>query len=74
MFQKCHHHLHSLVEFESDIINQKVDEDCSLDIFEKMTRTSEPTKKACQKSTLDFQAVSNEWQRYQMSFPRIREA
>ncbi len=33
MFQKCHHHLHSLVEFESDIINQKMDEDRSLDIW-----------------------------------------
>jgi hypothetical protein len=43
-------------------------------IFEKMTRTSEPTKKACQKSTLDFQVVSSEWQRYQMSFPRVKEA
>jgi len=64
----------SLVEFESDIINQKMDEDYSLDIFEKKTRTSEPTNKACQNNTLDFQAVSSEWQRYQMSFPRVKEA
>jgi hypothetical protein len=67
-----------LVEFESDIINQKVDEDCSLDIFEKMTRTSEPTKKFCQKSTLDFQmngkdikCLFQELEKHETMFPIV---
>jgi hypothetical protein len=65
MFQKCHHHLHSLVKFESDIINQKVDEDCSLNIFDKMTRTSEPTKNLVKRALLIFK-------RFQMNGKNIK--
>jgi len=40
---KCCRHLHSL--FGNIIIDQGVDENCSLDTFEMTTNTNEPTKK-----------------------------
>jgi hypothetical protein len=40
---KCHYHLHSLVEFERDIVNQGIEEDDSLDIFEMIANSNEPT-------------------------------
>lgn len=40
MFLKCHHHVHTMVEFLSDFVNQGNDEDSSLN-----TITSEATKK-----------------------------
>jgi len=34
MFIKCDYHLHLLVEFERGVVDQKVEEDMSLDIFQ----------------------------------------
>ncbi len=45
MLLKCHYHLHPLVEFERGVVDQKVEKDNSLDIFEMTTSTSEPTTK-----------------------------
>jgi hypothetical protein len=54
MLLKCHHHLHPSVEFESVFVNIGVDEDCSLDIFEKIANTSEPTKELVNMELLIF--------------------
>jgi hypothetical protein len=45
MLIKCHYHLHPLVvELEKNIIvDQGIEEDNSLDIFEMITNTNEPT-------------------------------
>jgi hypothetical protein len=43
MFLKCYYHLHPLVESERGVVNQRVEEDMSLDIFEMTTNTNEPT-------------------------------
>jgi hypothetical protein len=54
MLLKCHHHLHPLVESESVFANISVDEDCTLDIFEQTTNTTEPTKELVNKELLIF--------------------
>jgi hypothetical protein len=38
IFLMCHYHLHPLVEYERGIVDQKVEEDNSLDVFEMITR------------------------------------
>jgi hypothetical protein len=43
MFMKCYYHLHPWVEFERGVVDERVEEDKSLDIFEIITNTSEPT-------------------------------
>jgi hypothetical protein len=42
MLLKCYHHLHPL--FENPNVNQHVDENYTLDIFEMIVNTNEPTK------------------------------
>ncbi len=42
MLLKCYYHLHPL--FENANVDQGVDEDCNLDIFELTTNTNEPMK------------------------------
>ncbi len=44
MFLKYYHHLHPLTEFVK-CLNQIVDEDSSVDIFQQIAFTSEPSKK-----------------------------
>jgi hypothetical protein len=41
MFLKYYYHLHPLVESKRDVVEQRVQEDMSLDIFEMTTSTSE---------------------------------
>jgi hypothetical protein len=41
MFLKYYYHLHPLVESKRDVVEQRVQEDRSLDIFEMTTSTSE---------------------------------
>jgi hypothetical protein len=40
---KCYYHLHPLVESQRGVVNKRVEEEKSLDIFEMITNTSEPT-------------------------------
>ncbi len=40
---KGYYHLHPLVEFERGVVDQKVEEDMSLDIFEMTNNTNEST-------------------------------
>ncbi len=41
MLLKCHHHLHSLIELESELVNKKIDEDYNLHILGMAFNTSE---------------------------------
>jgi len=43
MFLKCYYHLHPLVESKRGVVDQRVEEDMSLDIFEMTTNTNEST-------------------------------
>jgi hypothetical protein len=43
MLLKCHYHLHLLAEFERGVVDQRVEEDNNLDIFEMIVNTSELT-------------------------------
>jgi hypothetical protein len=45
MLLKCHYHLHPLVEIENAIVDSRIDEDYSLNIFEMIVSTSKLTKK-----------------------------
>ncbi len=53
MFLKCYYHLHPLVEYEK-VVDEKVEEDMSLNIFEMTTNTSEPTMELVNKKLLIF--------------------
>jgi catechol-2,3-dioxygenase len=53
MILKRYHHFHSLIEYESNIIDQRVNDNYNLDIFEIIARTNERTKKTSQKKALD---------------------
>jgi hypothetical protein len=73
MFLKSHPNLHlCLIKFESDIIDQVVDEDCNLDIFEIVVYISKLTKELTNE-VLNVQAISSEYQRHQMSFSMVGE-
>jgi hypothetical protein len=43
MLFKCYYHLHPLVESERGVVDPRLEEDMSLDIFEMTISTSEPT-------------------------------
>ncbi len=43
IFWKWYYHLHPSVEFERNVVDQKVEGDINLDIFEMIANTSEPT-------------------------------
>jgi hypothetical protein len=43
MFLKCYYHLHPLVESKEGVVDQRVEEDNNLNIFEMIINTSEPT-------------------------------
>jgi hypothetical protein len=48
IFLKCHH---PLVKLKNDIVDQRMDEDCNLDIFKMMIRRNELIKKLVKKSS-----------------------
>ncbi len=62
---KCYYHLHPLVESKRGVVDQKVEKDRSLDIFETTTNTSEPTTKLVNKKLLIFR-------RYQVDVKNIK--
>jgi len=43
-----------LIEFERDVVDQRVEEDRNLDIFEMTTNTSEPTTELVNRELLIF--------------------
>jgi hypothetical protein len=52
MHLKCYYHLHPLVESKKGVVNQRVEKDKSLDIFEMTTSTSELTMKLVNRELL----------------------
>jgi hypothetical protein len=54
MFLKCYYHLHPLVEYKRGIVDQKVEEDMNLDIFEMIIITSDPTTELVNRELLIF--------------------
>ncbi len=54
MLLKCYYYLHALAESERGIVDQRVEEDISLDIFEMTTNTSESTMDLVNRKLLIF--------------------
>ncbi len=54
MFLKCYYHLHTLVESKRGVVDERVEEDRSLDIFEMTTNTSEPITELVNRKLLIF--------------------
>jgi len=54
MFLKCYYHLHLLVETKRGFVEQRVEEEKSLDIFEMIASISEPTIQLVNKKLLIF--------------------
>jgi hypothetical protein len=54
MLLKCYYHLHPLFEYERGVVDQKVEEDKSFDIFEITTNISEPTTKLVNRELMIF--------------------
>jgi hypothetical protein len=54
MLLKFYYHLHPLVEYERGVVDQRVEKDMSLDIFEITTITNEPTIELVNKELLIF--------------------
>ncbi len=81
MLLKCHHHLHPLVEIESSFANISGDEDCSLDVFDQIVNTSEPTKEIVNRELLIFRQYQVDvkeikcplrwWQEHEWMFPTM---
>jgi len=54
MLLKFYYHLHPLVKSERGVVDQRVEEDKSLDIFEMITSTSGPTMELVNRELLIF--------------------
>jgi len=65
MLIKCYYHLHLLVESERNVVDQRVEEDMSLDIFEIIISTSELAMELVNKELLIFKC-------YQMNVKNIK--
>jgi hypothetical protein len=65
MHLKCFYHLHPLVEFERGVVEQKVEEDKNLDIFEMTTSISELVTNLVNRELLIFR-------HYQVDFKDIK--
>jgi hypothetical protein len=44
MLMKCYYHLHPLIKSINDFVDQRMDDDNCLDIFQMRARNIEPTK------------------------------
>ncbi len=54
MLFKCYYPLHPLVETERDVVEQKVEKEKTLDIFEMIGNISEPTMELVNKELMIF--------------------
>jgi hypothetical protein len=54
MLLKCYYHLHPLVKFERGVVDQKVEEDKNLNIFEMIINTSELTMELVNREPIFF--------------------
>ncbi len=67
MLFKCHYNLHPLAESRRGIVDQGVEKDNNLDIFEVITNTSDLVLELINKKTFNFQVLSSGCQRLQVS-------
>jgi hypothetical protein len=80
MFLKCYHHLHPMIE-SVGCVDQTIDEDCGLDIFQQTASISEPTKelvtiellifKHYQVDPKDIMCPLQWWGKHEAMFPTI---
>jgi hypothetical protein len=78
---KCYYHLHPLVKFERGVVDQRVEKEKNLDIFEMKTSTSEPIMKLvdkkllifkrCQMDVKDIKCSLQWWEKHESMFPTI---
>jgi hypothetical protein len=78
MLFKCHYHLHHLAEFERNVVDQRVEEDNNLDIFEMTTNTIDLTMELINKELLilkcyqvgikDFKCPLQWWAKHETVF------
>jgi hypothetical protein len=81
MFLKCYYHLHPLIEFEWGVVNQRIKKDKSLDIFEMIVNTNEPTTELVNRELLIFRHYQVDvkdtkrplqwWEKHKSMFPTI---
>jgi hypothetical protein len=57
MLFKCYYHLHPCVESKRSVVDQRVEEDMSLDIFEMTTSTSDPRTKLVNRELLILSVI-----------------
>jgi hypothetical protein len=55
MFMKCYYHLHPLIDFDNDFVDQRVNDDNNLDIFQMTSENTKPTKELVKRKLLIFQ-------------------
>jgi hypothetical protein len=80
-YDKCYYHLHLLVEFKRGVVDQNVEDDMNLDIFELITSTSEPTTELVNKKLLIFKHYQMDdkdikcplqwWEKHESMFPIV---
>jgi hypothetical protein len=54
MFLKCYYHLHPLVKSERGVVDERVEKEKSLDIFEIIISINEPTMELVNRDLLIF--------------------
>jgi hypothetical protein len=54
MFFKCHYYLQPLVKLERGVVDQRIEKDNNLNIFEMTTNTIKPTMELINKELLIF--------------------
>jgi hypothetical protein len=57
MLLKGYYHLHPFVDFERSVVDETIEEDMNLDIFEMTTNTREPTRELVNKELLIFKCL-----------------
>ncbi len=80
MILKCYHHFHPITKYVG-CVDQIIDEDYRLDIFQQIASTSEPTKEFVTKELLifrhyqmdpkDIKCLFQWWGKYEAMFPTI---
>ncbi len=55
MFMKCYYHLHPSIEFDNEFVDQRVDDDNNLDIFQMTLENTKLTKELVKRTLLIFQ-------------------
>jgi hypothetical protein len=73
MFLKCYHHLHPMTKFVG-CVDQTCDENFSLNIFQQIAFTSEPSKEIYHQGIIDFQTLPSGSQRHQVSSSMVGKA